>query len=99
MANYIISILRTKLMIAFSWGFHSASPIENGLKFLVDGYKYQGEVVITYNAGSDLFDVKLTATGEEIEGIYADNLVNVIDNHIEYSEQYEEQVKSTYNLK
>lgn len=99
MANYIISILRTKLMIVFSWGFHSASPIENGLKFLVNGYKYQGEVVITYNAGSDLFDVKLTATREEIEGIYADNLVNVIDNHIEYSEQYEEQVKSTYNLK
>lgn len=99
MTNYIISILRTKLMIVFSWGFHSASTLENGLKFNVNGYKYQGEVVITYNAGSDLFDVKLTATGEEIEGIYADNLVNVIDNHIEYSENYSEQVKSTYNPK
>ena len=99
MTNYIISILRTKLMIVFSWGFHSASTLENGLKFNVNGYKYQGEVVITYNAGSDLFDVKLTATGEEIERIYADNLVNVIDNHIEYSENYSEQVKSTYNPK
>ena len=99
MANYIISILRTKLMIVFSWGFNSPTPVKNGLKFLVNAYKYQGEIVITYNAGSDLFDVKLTATGEEIEGIYANNLVNVIDNHIEYSEQYEEQVKSTYNLK
>ena len=99
MANYIISILRTKLMIVFSWGFHSASPIENGLKFFVDGYKYQGEVVITYNAGSDLFNVKFPATEEEIEDVYADNLVHVIDNHIEYSENYTEQVKQTYNLK
>ena len=99
MADYIISILRTKLMIVFSWGFHSASAIENGLKFSVNGYKYQGEVVVTYNEGTDLFDVKLTATGKEIDGIYADNLVNVIDTQIEYCDNYEEKVKETYNLK
>lgn len=99
MTDYIISILRTQMNTIFSWGFHSASALENGLKFNVNGYKYQGEVVVTYNEGTDLFDIKLTATGKEIDGIYADNLVNVIDNHIEYCENYSEKVKSTYNLK
>ena len=99
MANYIISILRTKLMIVFSWGFHSASALDNGLKFLVDGYKYTGEIIIKYNEGTDLFNIEFTTTGETINDVYADNLVNIIDNHIEYSENYSEQVKETYNLK
>jgi hypothetical protein len=85
--------------IIFSWGFHSASALENGLRFMVNGYKYQGEVVIRYNESTDLFNVKFTDTEEEIEDVYADNLVHVIDNHIEYSENYTEQVKQTYNLK
>ena len=99
MANYIISILRTTLMIVFSWGFHSASPIENGLKFHVNGYKYSGEVIVKYNEYTDLFNVEFTATKETIEDVYADNLVRTIDYHVEYSENYSEQVKSTYNLK
>ncbi len=99
MTDYIISILRTQMNIIFSWGFHSASALENGLRFMVNGYKYQGEVVIRYNESTDLFNVKFTDTEEEIEDVYADNLVHVIDNHIEYSENYTEQVKQTYNLK
>ena len=95
MANYIISILRTKLMIVFSWGFHSASAIAGGLKFNVNAYKYTGEIIIKYNEGTDLFNIEFTATGETISDVYADNLINVIDNQIEYCDNYEEKVKET----
>ena len=35
MAKFILAILRTQLMIVFSWGFHNARAIENGLAFYV----------------------------------------------------------------
>lgn len=99
MAQYIISIFKMQLMIVFSWGFNSACALENGLKFHVNGYKYAGGVIVKYNEYTDLFDVEFTATKEIIEDIYADNLVRTIDYHVEYSKQYKEQVKQTYNLK
>lgn len=99
MAQYIVSILKMQLTIVFSWGFNSACAIENGLKFHVNGYKYSGEVIVKYNEYTDLFNVEFTATKETIEDVYADNLVRTIDYHVEYSEQYKEKVKQTYNLK
>lgn len=33
MAKYIMSILRTNLMVVFSWGFHYPIAIKNGLRF------------------------------------------------------------------
>ena len=35
MAKYIMQILRSQLMVMWSWGFNSPIAIENGLRFKV----------------------------------------------------------------
>ncbi len=104
MAKYILSILRMELMVVFSWGFHSpmALPDDKGFAFKVNGFKHKGWVFIRYNEGKDLFDVELRDNSlnivRSIEDVYFDQLVNVIDNAVEHTENYEEQVKELYNI-
>ena len=87
MAKYIISIFRTQPMIVFSWGFHDAYPIRNGLRFSVDGYLHQGEVEVVYCEEADLFKVNtLNPDGsikQQVTDVYLDCLVNVIDEMVE----------------
>ena len=87
MAKYILSILRTQPIVVFSWGFHNAHPIRNGLRFSVNGYLHQGDVEVIYNEGADLFVVNvLNADGtimQQEEDVYLDCLVNVIDSLVE----------------
>lgn len=87
MAKYILSIFRTQPLIVFSWGFHDAYPIHNGLRFKVNGYLHQGEVEVIYCEGVDLFKVNtLNADGsikQQEYDIYLDCLVNVIDAMVE----------------
>lgn len=101
MANYILSILHTNLNTVWSWGFNSPKPTQNGLTFKVQGFLHKGWVVIEYNEGSDLFDVKLLSSQLKevkfIEGVYFDELVDVIDNSVEYCKNYEEKVKDEYS--
>lgn len=87
MAKYILQILRSQPIVVFSWGFHQAYPISNGLRFSVNGYLHQGEVEVVYCEGADLFKVNaLNPDGsikqQEID-IYLDCLVNVIDRMVE----------------
>lgn len=98
MAEYILQILRSQLMVVFSWGFHcpTALPDDRGLSFLVDGFKYKGEVQVIYNEGVDLFEVVLTNTGEKVEDVYLDCLVNVIDGLVERVDNYKESVRDFY---
>lgn len=98
MAEYILQILRSQLMVVFSWGFHrpTALPDDRGLSFLVDGFKYKGEVQVIYNEGVDLFEVVLTNTGEKVEDVYLDCLVNVIDGLVERVDNYKEAVRDFY---
>ena len=102
MAKYILAILRSQLMIVFSWGFHNARAIENGLAFYVQGYKHTGRVEVVYDEGYDLFRVRLlNADGsvkEEQEGIYLDGLVDTIDAMVERTEDYATRVKKQYSL-
>ena len=99
MAEYILQILRTQLMVVFSWGFHQPQQLPNdkGLSFIVDGFKYQGRVQVIYNKGADLFDVRLD-NGEIVEDVYLDQLVGVIDNLVEKTLNYEQRVKQEYAL-
>lgn len=96
MAKYIMSILKVDLMVLFSWGFHNPTAIENGLIFKVNGFKHRGKVKVVYNEAKDLFNVSLiTNRGveiETIEGVFFDNLVEVIDNHIEKTNNYSQDV-------
>lgn len=102
MANYILSILKTDLNIVWSWGFNSPKPLDNGLTFKVQGFLHKGWVKIEYNEGSDLFDIKLLSYQlkevKSIEGIYVDQLVEVIDDMVEFFENYEQKVKTKYSL-
>lgn len=101
MAKYIMSILKTQLMVVWSWGFHKPVAIENGLQFKVQGYKFKGVVEVAYDEGRDLFDVrfikasKVVATGSDI---YFDMLVSFIDNFVERTSDYEERVSAEYSL-
>jgi hypothetical protein len=101
MANYILSILRAQLMIMWSWGFNSPIAVNNGLRFKVQGFKFRGVVEVKYNEYTDLFDVSFIKRGKVIktvDGVYFDTLVNVIDNHVEKTADYEERVKKTYSF-
>ena len=100
MAKYILAILRSQLMIVFSWGFHDARAIENGLAFYVQGYKHTGRVEVVYDEGWDLFNVRTLntdgTTKEQEEGIYADGLVDVIDRMVEKTDDYKARVRRQY---
>lgn len=99
MAEYILQILRSQLMVVFSWGFTSPTslPCDKGLAFRVDGFMFQGEVKVIYNDGADLFEVHLS-NGHIEEDVYADCLVDVIDGLVERTNNYEEMVKKEYGL-
>ena len=99
MAEYILQILRTQLMVVLSWGFNSPTrlPDDKGLSFMVSGFKYQGRVSVYYNEGTDLFDVCLH-NGVVEEDVYLDCLVDVIDGLVERTEDYQEKVKTLYCL-
>ena len=102
MAKYIMQILRTQLGIVFSWGFHNPKAIDNGLKFRVQGYLHTGWIEVVYNEGRDLFEVRtLNKDGsvkQEVEDVYFDCLVNVIDGMVERCSNYHEKVKETYSI-
>lgn len=101
MANYILSILRTNLNIVWSWGFNSPKPTQNGLSFKVQGFLHKGWVLVEYNESYDLFDIKLLTDQlkevKSIEGIYVNQLVDVIDDIVECCDNYEQRVKDEYS--
>ena len=98
MAKYILSILRTRPMIVFSWGFRNAYalPENKGLSFLVNGFKFSGCVEVVYNEGKDLFEVNLS-NGTKVEDVYLDNLVSVIDGLVEKTADYRDRVVAEYS--
>ena len=99
MAEYIMAILRSQLMVVFSWGFSSPKRLPNntGLQFSVEGFKYQGVVEVRYNEGSDLFEVSLN-NGTKVEDVYLDCLVNVIDGLVERTADYKSRVETEYGV-
>ena len=102
MAKYILAILRTQLIIVFSWGFHSARAIENGLAFYVQGFLHTGRVEVVYDERQDLFCVRtLNPDGsikEQQEGVYVDGLVELIDRMVERTPDYASRVRKQYGV-
>jgi hypothetical protein len=101
MANYILSIFQSDLSVVFSWGFNNPIKLENGLRFKVNGFKHKGKVAVKYNEGLDLFEVEILTSKNEvietIEGVYFDQLVELIDNRVELVENYEQAVSEEYS--
>ena len=101
MAKYIMSILKTQLMVVWSWGFHNPIALENGLRFNVQGYKFKGVVEVAYNEGRDLFDVRFLKRNKvvnTIEGVFFDMLVDTIDDFVEKTSDYEQRVAAEYSF-
>lgn len=105
MAKYILRILRSQLMVMLSWGVSDfrALPNNEGLIFHVKGFKHVGWCKIVYNEGRDLFNIYFLSNDMETvkveDGIYLDMLVSVIDEAVEKTKNYEQDVrKSLVNL-
>ena len=102
MAKYIMSILKTQLMIVWSWGFHNPVALENALRFRANGFKFRGVIEIAYNESSDLFDVsfiKANKVVNRIDGVFFDMLINAIDDYVERTPDYDKRVAAEYSIK
>ena len=98
MARYIWSILKTQLTIIMSWGIDPGSikVVDLGIQFHVQGFKHTGYVKVTLNEGKDLFEISLLSDDGEcvkfLDEVYLDMLVDTIDQAVEKTEDYEEQL-------
>ena len=101
-AEYIIKVLRTQVVVVMSWGLHNAKAIEDGLAFQVQGFKFTGRVEVVYDEGWDLFDIRLInedgSVKEQVEGVFVDGIVSTIDNMVEHCPNYNQRVQKEYGL-
>lgn len=103
-AEYIWKILKTQQTIVWSWGVDpdTVMTIKNGTQFHVQGFLMTGIVKITYDEGMDLFDIEFLPDGDKprkaILGLYLDQLVSVIDENVEFCENYEQRVNEEYGI-
>ena len=102
MAKYIINIFKHYLTIIWSWGFNTPVAIENGLKFKVQGFLHKGWVEVIYDEGYDTFTIRtLSPNGkvkQEVNDVYIDGLVQVIDGMVERCPNYKDRVQEQYGL-
>ena len=102
MAEYIMSILKTQLMVVWSWGFHQPMALQNGLRFKVSGFKFCGVVDIVYNEGHDLFDISFIKANKVIataNDIFFDMIVDTIDCYVEKTSDYNQRVMEEYSIR
>lgn len=76
--------------------------LPNGLRFYVQGYVHKGLAEVIYDEGYDTFTVHtLNADGsikKEVNDVYLDGLVEVIDGLVERCPNYKERVQKQYGL-
>lgn len=99
MARYIWRVFQHSV-IPLSWGicFASVRTFSNGTEFHIQGFKMTGYVKVEYDEGLDTFTITLTPDDNKenrkiIENVYLDNLISVIDENVEYCENYETRVR------
>ena len=83
MADYILSVLKTKPVVVMSWGAQKFRRLEDnkGISFQVNGFMYRGIVKVEYDRGSDTFNVII---GEDtIEDVHVSELIDVLDVYVE----------------
>ena len=103
MAEYILSILKSQIVVLLSWGVQRPVRLENGIRFQVQGFIHKGTVEVVYVESADLFEVRtLNSDGsikQKEEDVYLDCLVNVIDGMVERTQNYKERVEQEYQLR
>lgn len=105
MAKYIWKIITSgDLSVPMSWGvdFNRLEVIERGLRFHVQGFLLTGCVSVSYNNGTDYFDLTFQKDNSEeverIEGVCFDELVDTIDRKVERTDDYKERVTREYGF-
>lgn len=102
MAEYILTILNAKPLFVMSWGLdpRTITIVDLGIKFHVQGFKHKGFVQVVLNEGADLFEVTLISEDGKklrtIDSVYLEDLVDVIDKAVEYTDDYEQRVAQEY---
>lgn len=90
-------------MIIFSWGANNfIATVHNNmasLRFRVNGLQYKGYVVISYNEGTDLYEIyKMKVRSKETtlayKDVFAEDLGSILDRMIETGGQSYEQCKN-----
>jgi len=95
------AFLATEVGACFSKVRWKPVALENGLRFKVTGFKFRGVVDVIYNEGSDLFDlsfIKRNKVVKSIDGVFFDSLVEVIDDYVEKTTDYEKRVAAEYSI-
>lgn len=93
---------------AMSWGLHSLKGIDFmgmvTLSFKVNGFIFKGEVLISYNNGLDLYEVRFRKDNtitKTICEVYCDMLGEILDREIEIgdmtSSEYQSKVEDFLN--
>lgn len=95
----IMDLMNQQPNIVMSWGTHKAAIIEDGIKFNVQGFKFEGEVKIafdylrSYHSGGIYFKVYI---GDNLStGVEASELIKFIDEQVELVDNYEEAVMNS----
>ena len=95
----INDILSSRMNIIMSWGLHNKRAITDGVRFDVQGFKFTGEVKITFDFARSHANKKSTfkvQIGDEVTtGVTADELIDFIDERVEKVDNYEEAVKAS----
>ena len=86
--------------IPMSWGIHNFIGTEYlnmvTLKFNVQGFLFEGSVLISYNEGLDLYEIRFVKDDKVISTVvevYADMMVDVIDDFVETGKMTETQYR------
>jgi hypothetical protein len=92
MTGFVNAVRRNT--IVWSWGASAWTKMNDYcLRFAVNGHHHQGHVYLVVN-GLDLFDIYLTSNKgtikEIITDIYIEDLVEVVDNHVERIAAYKQ---------
>ena len=95
----INDILDSRLNVVWSWGLHNKRVTTDGVRFDVQGFKFTGEVKITFDYARSHANKKSTfkvQIGDDVStGITAENLIDFIDERVEKVDNYEEVVKAS----
>ena len=95
----INEILRRRINVVFSWGLHNKRVINDGVRFDVQGFKFTGEVKITFDYARSHANKKSTfkvQIGDDVStGITAEELIDFIDERVEKVDNYEEAVMAS----
>ena len=95
----INDILDSRLNVVWSWGLHNKRATTDGVRFDVQGFKFTGEVKITFDYARSHANKKSTfkvQIGDDVStGVTAENLIDFIDERVEKVDNYEEAVKAS----